>query len=166
VVARTEEDVRAALERLEGSGAQGPPAIDESQTYGEIYGVATAEAISELVPADQAALAEKLRAAAARVELHVDASRDVGLVADVTGLAPRETDDLGKSIGAALALARLRAEAEGEHEFAELMDLARVIPDNGRFRLEMGLPLEVLEKHLRRCVELNQRHRERAAPRE
>jgi hypothetical protein len=162
VFAPTEDAVRATLDRLEGRGTQGPPAIDESQTYGEIYGVATPEAIAELVPSDYAALADKLRQAAARVELHVDTSRDVGIVADVTGVAGRDTEDLGKSIGAALALGRLQAQADGKDELLELMDLARVVPDDGRFRLEMGLPLGVLEKHLRRCVEMNQRRRDRS----
>jgi hypothetical protein len=171
VLARHEDEVRATLDRLEGKGGHGPPPIDESQTYGEIYGVAGAEGIAELVPADQAILAQKLRAAAARVELHVDTSRDVGIVADVTGSAGRDTEDLGKSIGAALALGRVQAQANGERELVELMDLARVVPEQGRFRLEMALPLEVLEKHLRGCVEenqANQRRREQAAqaPRE
>jgi hypothetical protein len=159
ILAPTEDAVRAVIDRLEGRGTQGPPALDESQAYGEIYGVANGAAIAELVPSEFAALAEKLRSAAARVELHVDTSRDVGIVADVTGLQARETEDLGKSVGAALALGRLRAQAEGVNELAELMDLARVLPQDGQFRIEMGLPLEILQKHLRRCVELKERRR-------
>jgi hypothetical protein len=164
VAAPTEDAVRATLDRLEGRGTQGPPALDESQTYGEIYGVVNGAAIAQLVPPEQAALAEKLRAAAARVELHVDTQRDVGIVANVTGPLARDNEDLGKSIGAALALGRLRAQAEGEGDLAELMDLARVVPEDGRFRIEMGLPLELLEKHLRSCVEINERRRAERSP--
>jgi len=160
VVGSTPEEVPAVLDRLEGKGlGDGPPLLDESSSYGEIYGVLSPSILGELVPEDQRALAQRLERAAERIELHVDAMRDVGIVADVRGMDSAETTDLGKSVGAALALARLKAQADGQEEVAELLDFARVVPQNGQFRMEMGLPLEVLEKYLKDCVARNEARR-------
>ena len=139
------------IDHLEGRAQGGQPPLDESQTYGEIYGVLAAEDLARLFPPDQAALAERLRTAAQQVELHVDTSKDVGIVARVEGADETQVEDLGKSLGAALSLARLKARADGEDSVAELLELARVSPGGARFNLEMALPLEVLEKHLAFC---------------
>lgn len=156
ILGQSDAEVEAVMDRLEGRGIQGPPVLDESQTYGDIYGVLTTDALAELLTEGQPGLAEKLKTMADRVELHVDAARDVGLVAKVTGPNGEDTRDLGKTMGAALALGRLKAQADGETELAELMELARVVPGSGDFRLELGLPLELLEKHLTQCVADNQ----------
>lgn len=159
VLGDTPQDVQATLDRLEGRGLHGEPVLDESQTYGEIYGVLTAAALADMLPQDQQGLAEQLRDAAERIELHVDTTRDVGVVANVTGPDGAKAQDLGKTVGAALSLGRLQAQAQGNTSLAELMDLARIVPGDGDFRLEVGLPLEVIEKHLQRCID---RNRERA----
>lgn len=161
VAAESKDQVRAALDRLDGKGGDAPAPFDDSLSYGEIYGVLSPTRFADALPSDQAELAARIRAAAARVELHVDTTRDVGIVADVTGPQSRETEELGKALGAALALGRLQAKAQGENDLVELMDLARVVPEDGQFRLEMGLPLEVMEKHLRECVRRNEERREK-----
>ncbi|MHB8876885.1 MAG: hypothetical protein ACYC8T_24575 [Myxococcaceae bacterium] len=151
VMGKSADQVREALDRMEGRGEPGPPALDESHTYGDIYGIISADELARLLPEDQARLAERLREAASRVELHVDATHDVGMVADVRGTNPADAEDLGKSLGAALALGRLKAQAEGSHELAQILDLARVKPGSGDFRVELGLPLELLTKSLAHC---------------
>lgn len=156
VLGNTPEDVQITLDRLEGRGIHGDPFLNESQTYGEIYGVLTASSLADMLPKDQQAIAEQLRTAAETIELHVDTTRDVGVVANVTGPDGANTTDLGKTVGAALSLGRLQAQAQGESNLAELMDLARVVPGEGNFRLEIALPLEVLQKHLQRCIDRNQ----------
>jgi hypothetical protein len=149
VMAGSEQEVRAVLDRLEGGGTGGhPPMIDEAQAFGDIYGVLTTSALRGLVPEQYAGLLSRLEAISDRVGLHVDASRDVGIVADLRSDATGDAVDLGKSVGAALALARLAAQAEGQSELAELLEFARVVPNEGGFRLELGLPLEVLQRHL------------------
>ncbi|MGA9523011.1 MAG: hypothetical protein WBV82_16200 [Myxococcaceae bacterium] len=157
VLGNTAEEVTEVLDRLEGKGlGEGPPLLDESSTFGEIYGVISPQALARLVPKEQQALAQRLERAAERIELHVDAQRNVGIVADIGGGDPQDTVDLGKSVGAALALARMQAQANGKTELAELLEFARVVPENGEFRMEMSLPLEVLEKHLKECVAQNE----------
>ncbi len=141
-------EVEAAIDRLEGRRPPVAPAIDEASTYGEIYGILAAEQLAEMIPAEQQALRQRILEAADRVELHVDASGDVAIAADVQGPQADSVRDLGKSLGAALSLARIKAQAEGDDTLAELLELARVKPQGDRFALELALPLEVLEKHL------------------
>lgn len=162
VMGSTDEEVEAVLDRLDGKGLGGAPVLDESLAYGDMYGVLSPKALAELLPQDQRAIADRLAQAAQRIELHADASRDVGIVADVRGMEEGDTTDLGKSMGAALAVARLKAQADGKDKLAELLDYARVVPGDGQFRMEMGLPLEVLEKQLKDCVARNQARRQEA----
>jgi hypothetical protein len=162
IVGEEESTVREAIDRIEGRAPVGEPIIGESQTYGEIYGVLSAEDVARLFPPENEALAERFRAAAERIEIHVDTTRDVGVVTHVRGPDGAAVSDLGKSLGAALSLARLQAQAEGEKDLVEFLDLARVNPDDGQFRLEMAIPLELMEKHLSRCGE-RRRERERRA---
>ncbi len=157
----TEDELRAAIDRLEGRGLGGAPAIDETQMYGEIYGVIKPAELVKLLPEEQRSLAARLEAAAERVELHVDASRDIGIVADVRGLDTAETVDLGKSFGSALSLGRLQAQTDGKEKLAGLLESARVVPGDGEFRLEMGLPFELMEEALKACVARNEARREK-----
>jgi hypothetical protein len=123
-------------------------AIDESATYGEIYGVIAAEQLAEMLPPDQTGLRQRILEAAERIELHVDASGDVAIAADVRGPEADQVRDLGKSLGAALSLARIKAMAEGEDELVQLLEHARVQPLGDSFALELALPLALLEEHL------------------
>ena len=159
IFADSDEQAELALDRIEGRGLHAPPVIDEHMTYGEIYGVLSAAQLADMLPPDQKAIADKLRDAAERIELHVDTTRDVGVVADVRGPSGRDTKDLGKTLGAALAVGRLKAQAEGDADLAELLELARVVPGGDDFRLELGLPLEFLQKHLKDCVDRNRERR-------
>lgn len=160
IIGDSDEEVRAVMDRLEGRGTHGAPVFDESQTYGEIYGVLSAAALAKALPQEQAELAGQIERMAERIELHVDATKDVGIVARVTGPNGEDARDLGKTLGTALAVARAKAQMDGKTELADLMDLARVVPGEGDFRMEMGLPLEVMEKHLKECVERNKARNE------
>jgi hypothetical protein len=151
VVGRSTEEVEQAILRLEGRAPASPP-IDESDAYGEIYGVVAASELVKLLPED---VQGRLRGAADRVELHVDTreENDVLIVLDTTGSDNAAVDDFGKSLGAALAVARVKARHDGDDDLAELLDLARVRPETGAFRLEVGLPLELLRKRFGYCRE-------------
>ena len=146
IAGRTVEEVRQAIDRLEGRAPAAPP-FDESDAYGEIYGVVDAEALERALPED---LRSRLRGTADRIELHVDTrdEHDVLIVADATGSDTGAVADLGKSLAAALAVARVTAQSEGDEELAQLLDLARVNPETGAFRVETALPLETLERRL------------------
>ena len=156
MVGKTPDEVKAAIDRVEGRGPDEPSVIPEGSTYGEMYGVLSVDQLAKLLPPDQAELAQRLRDVAQNVELHVDASSDVALVAEVRGEHADKVTDLGKSLGAALSLARMRAQAEGEKDVAQLLDFARVQPDGDSFKLEMAVPLEALKERLAFCKEERQ----------
>jgi hypothetical protein len=81
----------------------------------------------------------------------VDAE-EVLIVADVKGDAPREMENLARTLGGALSAARLTARAQGNDDFAELLDLARITPSGGRFSVEAAMPLEFMKRQLGGCV--------------
>jgi hypothetical protein len=149
-------EVQAAIDRIEGR-AEVVPAIGEAETYGEIYGVLDPEELARMVPEEQRAIADTLRQVVDDVGLHVDAMSDVALVAELRGEDEAQLADLAKSVGAALALARMTAKAQGEDELADLLARTRVSPYGNRFSLELALPKALLQQHLE---EVCRRHHE------
>jgi hypothetical protein len=154
VFSRNPDGAREVVDRVEGrTGADEAPLIDEESTYGEMYGVLSVAQLSKLLGNEQPELLARLGEVADSVELHVDARSDVALVAEVKGEDADKVKDLGKSLGAALSVARLQAQAEGQKELVELLDFARVRPDDGTFQLEVALPLAYLQQKLASCGE-------------
>jgi hypothetical protein len=153
VFGRSPDGVKQVIDRVEGRGPDEPPVISESSTYGEMYGVVSVEQLKKMFPPDQQELALKLAEVAENVELHVDARSDFAMTAQVKGSNADKVTDLGKSLGGALSLARMRAQAEGEKELAQLLDFAKVNPDGEEFRLELAVPLEVIKEQLAFCRE-------------
>lgn len=149
--AEDEESAKQIVDRLEGRAPSEEPLLNDSMAYGEVYGVVSAKMLAELLPDDQPALKQTLEESASRIELHADTMSDVGIVADVEGPDADKVKDLGKSLGAALAIGRMQAAAEGKDDVAELMDLAKVVTREGQFRVELALPMEMLEKRLAFC---------------
>ena len=137
--------VEEAISRLE-SQEPTTPAIPEWSMYGDIYGSISPEELSKMMPDAQNGLAEKIQKAVERVDLHVDASEDVAIVADVEGPGQEDIEDLGKSFGAALALARVKAQGEDDGKLAELLDHAAVHPRGNRFSLDVALPFDLLKE--------------------
>ncbi len=152
-VGKDAQAIEAAIDRLEDKVAPAPPVIPEWASYGDAYGVLSADDVAELLEGSAPDIAERLRGAVSQVELHVDASEDVAIVAEVTGPVAADVDDLGKTLGTALSLGRLKAQADGEEQLAELLDLASVSPRNGRFSLDLALPLPMIQNVLGRCRE-------------
>jgi hypothetical protein len=148
VAAPNGKAIEEAFERLEGK-RPAPPAIPEGQAFGDVYGMIAAEDAAKMIP--DPALAERMREVAPQIELHVDAASDVGVVANVTGAKKDDVRDLGKSLGAAVSLARMEARRSGDDRLAELLELGRVAPGDGAFRMELGLPLPILERELGKC---------------
>jgi hypothetical protein len=140
--------VRAAVARLEGE-VPVPPSSLASEAYGEVYGSISGAALSRLLPSQ---LAGRASEAAQRVVLHVDATDDLLLVADVYGQDQAALSDLGVSLEGALALGRLQAVEEKQPMLSDLLDESRVTPGAGSFQLEMALPLETIERQLGECA--------------
>jgi len=145
------EDGRRVLDAVEGRGPAPTPLLTPEQSYGELYGVMSGADLARTL-AGSDAWANALVEAASKVEVHLDARRDVALVADVSGDDARRLEDLGKTLGGALALARAQARATGDDESAELLSFAKVSPARGdALSVEVALPLEVVAKRLAFC---------------
>jgi hypothetical protein len=155
VFGRSPDGVKEAIDRIEGRGpdVHRPPVISEGSTYGEMYGVVSVEQFTKMLPPEQRELAERLKEAAENVELHMDVRQDFAMVAEVSGADEDKVTDLSKSLGGALSMARMQAQAEGEKELAELLDFAKVRPGGTGFKLELAVPLEVIQKQLAWCKE-------------
>lgn len=140
--------VRDALRRLDGEVAPAPSPLD-GEMYGEVYGALSGAALSRLLPAT---LGERVRDAAERVLVHVDATDDLLLVAEVHGERPEGLAELGRALAGALAMGRLQAVRDDDRLLADLLDESRVIPGDGSFQLEVALPLATLEDALGACA--------------
>ncbi len=142
---------RRAIDQLEGR-VEPPRPLDEALAYGEVYGVIPGDAVRRLFPASDQDLGARLAAAASRVELHVDAMADVAAVVRVEGQDAAALSDLARALGGAVAAGRLRAQATGDGRLAELLDAARVVPEDGRFSLEVAVPAATLERWFAGCA--------------
>jgi hypothetical protein len=150
--ADSEEEAKEVLDRLEGRLRGGPGPLTEDLAYGELYGTVDVKDVAELLPDGDPKLKEDFLKAAQRVVVHMDATSDVGLVAEVQGPGGEVLGDVAKSLGGALALARMKATAEGDADLAELLELAKVNRDgDGRFGLELAIPLELIQKRMSYC---------------
>ena len=144
----TGDNVKAleeSIARLESDKPQ-TPVIPEWSQYGDMYGSISPDELAKMLGEEQKGLAEKIRSAVTRVDIHLDASEDVAFVADVEGPGADDITDLGKSFGAALSLARLQAQSEKNDKLAELLDYAAVHPHGKRFALDVALPFELLKE--------------------
>ena len=147
----SEQDAREVIDALEGRGRARRPVLTPDQTYGELYGVISAQDLARTLGGSDE-WSSALASAASQVELHLDARQDVALVADVAGDDQGKLDDLAKTLGGALALARVKARSTGDAETAELLDFAQVQPPRGQqMSLELALPLEVVARRLAVC---------------
>lgn len=147
--------IKAALDRLSAGGASAPGVLTPDDAYGELYGVLEKQGLQTLFDDADPAIAQVVERTASRVKLHADVTHDVGVVADVEGNSPRDTEDLRQALTSALSLARLQAQATGQTEAAEVLSHAKALAlaqGEGRFRLEAGLPYALLATQLRKCA--------------
>lgn len=161
LMGRDRAQLEAAVARLERAGRGGEveaPMLSEGDSYGEIYGVLGPEVFQDLVPPE---LAQRLTEVAQRIELHVSAQDDLGIVLEVEGEDRERLSELARMAGGALALGRLQAQTGTDRELAELLDLARVQDQGSRLALELAVPRAWLEERvLSRCREKARHARE------
>jgi len=136
-----------AIDRIEGRDNAASP-IATNETYGEVYGIVNTPDLAALLPNH---LGDKLRDAATRLEVHVDARDDVLIVVDVSGPEGPRVDELSRALGAALTLARVKARADGDKNLEQLLDRSRVSPSGNSFRIEVALPLSLIAEPLSHC---------------
>jgi len=151
VLGPDEESVRRALDQVEGRVAP-EVALPDEMAYGEVYGVVPGEALRALAGGAHGELADRLAAAASRIEIHVDAMEAVAVVLNVQGEDPALVEQLSRALGGALAGARLEAQVRDDRQLADLLDQARVaLEGEGAFSLEMAVPADRLEAWFDRC---------------
>ena len=142
------DGVREGLRRLDGEVAALPSSLAE-EMYGEVYGALNGEALRRFLPAE---LGTRVRDAAERVLVHVDATDDLLLVAEVHGTRAEALVELRQALAGALAMGRLQAVRDEDRLLADLLDESRVIPGDGSFQLEVALPLATIEAALGDCA--------------
>lgn len=133
-----------SLHRIEGRSPTGP-LLSDNQAYGDVDGMLSGAALG---PADTP-LAAQLQATAQSVELHLGATRDVGLVATLRGQDSSPLKDLGRALGGALAAARTKAVLTGDSEAAGLLEYAQVFPGRRHPPTGDGRPLGGARVHAR-----------------
>jgi hypothetical protein len=87
------------------------------------------------------------------VEIHVDASRDVRITADIKLLDAARTDEAAAFIEAGLVTARKNIEKGDSPLVAAVLEQTRLVRGGGQLRLEADLPLAALERDLASCWE-------------
>jgi hypothetical protein len=141
--------VEAAIDRLDSGGAGTTLAFDENEAYGEIYGKVGQADLERMAPEE---MKSRLHDVAAHAEVHVDAITEVLMVMDVEGSDAKQVEDLGKSLGAAMAVGRLEARREGRDDVVRLVDQSRVRPyGDRRLRAEVAVPLDIMTKSMHGC---------------
>lgn len=151
VLAEDLETVRRALDQIEGRAPAPPIELPDDIAYGEAYGIITGDALRRILGHERVELADRLAAAATRIELHADAMQDIAAVAQFGGNDASALSDLAKVVGGVLAGARLHAQASGDQRLADLLDQASVVPLDGSFLVRVALPIERVEGWFAGC---------------
>jgi hypothetical protein len=144
------------IDQIEGRGPSVAPPFDESQTYGDVYGVIGSEWLNDILkailPATSKDAQARLLSATSSVEVHLDATSDLNLAATFRGIDPSANEDLGRALGVALSAWRLSAEATNSVSRA-LLERANIIQGDDSFRLEVSMPLAMAREQLdKNCV--------------
>jgi len=145
------EDLRRAIDQLEGRAPVPDAGIPEDMAYGEVYGIIPGAAARRFFGSDARGLGERLATVASRIEVHADATSDLAAVVRVRGEDAAGISDLARSLGAALSVARVEAQATDDRQFAELLESARVVDGEGALSLELAVPAERLEAWFQGC---------------
>jgi len=159
-----EASLRQSIDQLEGRAPPPETGIPEDMAYGEAYGVVPGEAVRRLLGRQDAELAQRIAAAASRVEFHVDAMDDVASVVRVRGDDGGRMDDLARSIGAALSVARVEAQAKDDRRMSELLEHARVLDRGDSFSVEMAVAGDRVEQWFADCERAKPSPDEATAP--
>lgn len=148
-----------AIDRLEGRSISTPP-LEESQSYGDLYGRISSSAVREIL---RGAVPGLTLDDTLKLDFHVDANKDMLLVLDGVG-ADEKTRDLGKTLAAAIAARRVKAAFDDDQQLAELLDYFKVDSELGWFSLNAALPLAFVEEALAECTQrAHERRKARAA---
>lgn len=144
VIADRAEDVRRAIDQLEGRAPVPAAGIPEEMTYGEIYGVVPASAVGRLLGGADSSLADRLAALASRIEVNVGAMDQVAATVRIRGADAGGLADLARSLGETLAQARQQAHGAGDPKLMQLLDSAAVRPGEEELTIQLAVPADGL----------------------
>ena len=150
VAGKSEAQVREAIDRLEGR-IETEPAMRRDVQYGEAYGRVDHRFVSKLLGDPQ--LEERLAEVVNNIELHVDTRDSVAMELRFLGDDADRLDELARSLGSLVALARVKAKAEGNEELEHLLEFAEVSGRGGSdFKLRLALSLDFIRETLGECA--------------
>jgi hypothetical protein len=142
--------LKESLGLLNGELPYDAEVISDDDAYGEIYGRMDVEEAAELF-ASKGDFSERFTRVVDDVKIHMDATSNVAIVAQVFGEDTTAMENLARTLGGILAVARVTARAKNNDTLAELLDFARVSNDGNTFDLELALPLDFLKEHMADC---------------
>ena len=147
-----QEAVAGALDRLDRK-EPAPNGMGSDIAYGEMYGRAGSELLERILP-PAGEQGSELRDAVKQVDFHFDVQSDVAMYFEVRGTDAESLDDVAKSIGGALSMARVKAELDGDDRLKALLAFAKVSNrHDGFFSLDIVLPKSFVLDRFEACGE-------------
>jgi hypothetical protein len=138
------EDLRAAIDRVEGR-ASVDNAVPPRATNSEVYGRVGKAFIASLLQGANDPMAKQVSELVEGGVIRLNIDEHVSASLDVEANDPESGENLAKTIGGALSIARRDAAKRGDHELASLLEQARVLPGkDGGFGLDVAVPGETM----------------------
>jgi hypothetical protein len=153
VLSSRSEDIRTAIDQLEGRAATPDLSFPDEMSYGEIYGLVPGAAARRMLGGDAngPGLTDRLGALASRIELHVDAMQDLSADLRIKGDDAAGLSDLASGLGAALAAVRSTSQSTGDKGLSALLAKAAVRPSEGGFSIHLDVPATRMNELLGDC---------------
>jgi hypothetical protein len=149
LVADRPEQVRQAIDQLEGRSPVPPTGVPEELSYGDIYGALPAAALRGLLGGGE--LSDRLAAVASRIEVNVSAMQDVAATVRIRGGDAAALAELSRSLAGALASARAQAHQAGDDRLAALLDGAALRPAGTELAIQLAVPADRLPEWFAGC---------------
>jgi hypothetical protein len=146
------EDIRTAIDQLEGRAATPNVEFPDGLSYGEIYGLVPGAAARRMLGDGNAGgLTERIGALASRIELHVDAMQDLSADLRIKGEDAAGLSELAGGLGAVLAAVRSTSQFTGDKSLSALLANAAVRPSEGGFSIHLAVPAARMDDLLGDC---------------
>ncbi len=143
-----EAAIKRAIDRAEGraqGSAQPPSGLGEA----ELYGTVPSSFLQQLAGGTKDPTAARIAELVSSTAVRMNVAHDAAISLDVATKDETSSEELEKTINGGLALLRARAEQQGEHDVAALLDQARVErAEGGGLLLDVAVPGEFLLKSM------------------
>lgn len=140
--------IKRAVDRAEGR-AQGAAAPPTGLGEAELYGTLPGSFLAQLAAGTNDPTAARIAELVASTTVRMNVAHDAAVSLDVATKDETSSEELEKSLNGGLALLRARAEQQGEHDVAALLDQARLErAEGGGLLLDVAVPGEFLLKSM------------------